>query len=165
MLAAIGNIYDNTRKVGCLFHITKNIYRHVQSIGLQETYVNDQEFRSNICMISALSFVAVEDTHDAFDTLADDCGELEQPVLDYFETYYIVELVEGNTTIQCFPIRCGTCKHTRVQHNILRTNNNLEGWNNVCWYVQGIALINLESYRSIKARIVSQSSDHGSIDC
>ena len=129
MLAAIGHIYRNSTNVGCLFHLSKNIFRHVQSLGLQETYVNNQEFRLNVRMISALSFVPVEDTHDAFNTLAEHCGEAEQPVLDYFETYYIGELRRGRYRTPMFPHSLWNM-HTRVQRNLPRTNNYLEGWHN-----------------------------------
>ena len=63
-----------------------NVFKHVQELGLQHVYLNDQRFRTNIRIIPALSFVAIEDTVAAFDQLSNHCGALEQPVLDYFET-------------------------------------------------------------------------------
>ena len=69
-----------------------NVFKRVQELGLQQVYMNDQLFRTNIRMIPAPSFVAIEVTVAAFDQLSYHCGALEQPVLDYFETYYIGEL-------------------------------------------------------------------------
>ena len=75
-------------QIGCLFHHSKNVFKHVQKLGLQQLYLNDQLFRS---MIPALSFVVIEDTFAALEKLSNHCGAL----LDYFETYYIVELRRG----------------------------------------------------------------------
>ena len=43
-------------------------------------------------MISALSFVLIADTVEAFDVLCNHAGNAEQVILDYFETNYIGEL-------------------------------------------------------------------------
>ena len=43
-------------------------------------------------MIGVLSSVSIEDTIQAFETLAAHCGNEEQAVLDYFESNYIEEL-------------------------------------------------------------------------
>ena len=62
-------------------------------------------------MIPALSFVAIEDTVAAFDQLSNHCGALEQPVLEYFETYYIGELRRGRRLSRCFHMNYGICIH------------------------------------------------------
>ena len=88
-------IYPNTNIYGCLFHLSKNIYRKVQENGLSNQYLNDQVFRTNIRMICALAFVATEDIEMCFTTLSQHCGLVEAPILDYFETNYIGELRRG----------------------------------------------------------------------
>ena len=59
-------------------------------------------------MIPALSFVDVQDTVAAFNAHSNYCGALEQPVLDYFETYYIGEHRREGIYNRCPPMRCGT---------------------------------------------------------
>ena len=65
--------------------------------------MNDEEFRTNIRMISALSFVPISDTIQAsfvpiadtiqaFDTQSNHTSNKEQTILDYFESNYIGEL-------------------------------------------------------------------------
>ena len=103
MIGAISNIYPLVPQGGCLFHLSKCVYRHVQQLGLQEMYLNDINFRTNIRLIPALSFVLIEDTVIAFDQLAAHCGNLEQPVLDYFETNYVGELRRGRRLEPLFP--------------------------------------------------------------
>ena len=73
MLGALEQIYPQTPRIVCLFHLSKNVHKHVWDLYLQQTYLNDQEFRTNIRMISALSFVAIQDTVAAFNTLPNHC--------------------------------------------------------------------------------------------
>ena len=40
-------------------------------------------------MISALSFVPIDDTIQAFDAVCNHAGNAEQVILDYFETNYV----------------------------------------------------------------------------
>ena len=42
-------------------------------------------------MIGALSFVSIADTMHAFTELSNHVVDQEQVILDYFETYYVVE--------------------------------------------------------------------------
>ena len=79
MLEVLTQIYPATPQIGCLFHLSKNVFKPVQKLQL---------FRS---MIPALSFVVIENTFAALEKLSNHCGAL----LDYFETYYIVELRRG----------------------------------------------------------------------
>ena len=64
----------------------------MQDLGLSHQYLNDAVFRTNIKLISALGFVPIANTIQAFDALSNHTGVEEQAVLDYFETNYIGEL-------------------------------------------------------------------------
>ena len=94
MIGAIG---------GCLFHLSKSIYRKVQEFGLSHQYLNDAVFRTNVKMISALSFVPIADTIRAFDASRNHAGVEEQAVLDYFETNYIGKLRRGRRFKPSYP--------------------------------------------------------------
>ena len=61
----------------------------MQELGLSYQYLNDAVFHTNVKMISALSFVPIADTIQAFDALSNHAGVEEQAVLDYFETNYM----------------------------------------------------------------------------
>ena len=39
MLSALNKMYPCITQVGCLFHLTKNVFRRVQDIGLQQNYL------------------------------------------------------------------------------------------------------------------------------
>ena len=74
MMGALDQVYYVVPQKGCLFHLSKNVYKRVQNEGMLQLYMNDEEFRTNIRMISALSFVPIADTIQAFDALSNHAG-------------------------------------------------------------------------------------------
>ena len=114
---------------GCLFHLSKNIYKHVQNEGLTQLYLNDAVFRTNIRMISAISFAPIADTIKALDELCNHVGNQEQVILDYFESTYIDEMRRGRRLPPRFPHAMWNM-NMRIQQDLPRTNNDLEGWHN-----------------------------------
>ena len=81
----------------------KTIYKRVQHEGLSQLCMNDDVFRNNIRMISALSFLPIADTIQAFDAQCNHAGNVEQVILDHFETNYIGELRRGRRLPPRFP--------------------------------------------------------------
>ena len=129
MIRAIDQVFPYSPARGCLFHLSKSVFRKVQSLGLQPLYNNDLVFRENIRMLSAISFVPTQDIVATFDELAQHCGNAEQPVLDYFETNYIGELRRGRRLPPLFQHALWNV-NTRVHDDLPRSNNHLEGWHN-----------------------------------
>ena len=120
--------YPNSNVYGCLFHLSKNVYKKVQANGLASLYLNDQVFRNNIRMICALAFVPIPDIQRSFNALCQICGNGEVPIIDYFATNYVGELPNG--------IRRPIFEHElwsvydRVVNNLPRTTPYVEGWHN-----------------------------------
>ena len=78
---------------GLLFHLLcQNVYRRVQQEGLSHLYLNDDAFRTNICMTDAINFVPIAVTIQAFEEFFNHAGNQEQVIMDYFESNYIGEL-------------------------------------------------------------------------
>ena len=92
---AVNLVYPQSQVIGCLFHLCQSVYRHVQSQGLQQQYMENEEFRTNIRMIPALAFVPLDDIIPAFEVLSQHCQGNEETLLDYFEVNYIGELRRG----------------------------------------------------------------------
>ena len=109
-------MYPGIPLKGRLFHLSQCIFRKVQELGLLPTYIADIDFRTNIRMIAAISFVSVEDVIQAFEELCLHSGDVEQEVLDYFETNYI-ELRRGRRLAPRFPHEVWTM-NTRVRDNL-----------------------------------------------
>ena len=49
--------FPNMDISGCFFHLCSNIWKKIQSLGLQVHYNNDQEFALRLRMIPALAFI------------------------------------------------------------------------------------------------------------
>ena len=80
-------------------------------------------------MIAAISFVPVEDVIQAFEELCLHSGDVEQEVLDYFETNYIGGLRRGRRLAPRSTHEVWNM-YTHVQDNLPRTNNDIEGRHN-----------------------------------
>ena len=100
---AIAQVFPQATVFGCLFHLCKSVFRHVQSANLQEQYLVDDEFRVNIRMIPALAFVPLDDIIPASEALSQHCEGNEEHILDYFEVNYIGELRRGRRRNPLFP--------------------------------------------------------------
>ena len=126
-IGAIPLVFPNATAYGCYFHLCKSVFRHVQEAGLQEQYMVDEEFRTNIRMLPSLAFVPIADIITAFEDLSQHCQHNEQVILDYFETTYIGELRRGRRRAPLFAHEFWNINQ-RVVDNLPRTTNALEGW-------------------------------------
>ena len=95
-LAAINSISANSPNAdvsGCFFNLCLNIWKKIQSLGLQVQYDNDQEFALHLQMIPGLAFIPSNDVVDAIERLTyvirNQWGDENDRALDYFEDTYI----------------------------------------------------------------------------
>lgn len=68
---AASNIFQKADLHGCFFHFGQCVWRHIQSVGLQQMYNNDDQFAWHMKHLIALAFVPVTNVIVAFETLAD----------------------------------------------------------------------------------------------
>ena len=78
---AYATVFAGANVQGCLYHLSQNIYRHVQSLGLQERYQSDAEFALQVRLVAALAFVPVADVVNSFKELQDEVQSDLTPVL------------------------------------------------------------------------------------
>lgn len=112
--AAINAIKDNFPLAdihGCHFHFSQNIWRHIQSIGLQKRYNEDEDFALQLRLLIALAFVPEDDVTKAYDEListefyASNDDQIEK-LLDYVQLTYIRAFDrKGNVKEPLFPIK------------------------------------------------------------
>ena len=103
MLTAVNQIYPGMPQAGRLSHLSNNVFRRLQDIGLKQTYLPDLLFRSNIRMIPALSFFPVQNVILIFDELCNYRAIDEHPAPDYSETKDIAELQKGQRLLPLSP--------------------------------------------------------------
>lgn len=98
-IKAVENAFPMAEIHLCLFHFGQNVWRHVQSCGLQSIYASDPDFAQNIKLLMALAFVPVDSVVAAYEELCEldffsEDSESEykdqiQTLLAYFESTYI----------------------------------------------------------------------------
>ena len=49
------HFFPNVTITGCFFHLTSNLWKRIQSIGMQQRYMEDPEFALRVRMIPALA--------------------------------------------------------------------------------------------------------------
>lgn len=91
----------------CMFHFGQNVWRHVQSCGLQGIYASDPDFAQNIKLLTALAFVPVDSVVAAYEELIqtdfyDENSESEykdqiQTLLTYYQNTYIYRIDRKGT--------------------------------------------------------------------
>ena len=68
---AIGNVMPALQISGCFYHLSSNLWRHIQRAGLQERYMTEEQFALHLRMIAAVAFVPPRNAIIAFDEAAD----------------------------------------------------------------------------------------------
>ena len=100
----------------------------MQPNGLQERYGQDADFALAVRMIPALAFVPVGDEPYYYDALENSLPEDVDPILNYFEEYYVGRLrANGQRPTPMFPIPLWNV-HNGTMLGQDRTNNAHVGW-------------------------------------
>ena len=134
-LAAINSIrhlLPGSQVSGCFFHLCSNLWKHIQSGGMQEQYIADQQFALYLRMVAALAFVPPQDVENSFvqvDRLIRNQypGDADE-FLDYFEDTYIGRYRQNAARrAPMFAIELWNM-FNRTDEELPRTNNSIEGW-------------------------------------
>jgi hypothetical protein len=125
-------VFEDIEIKGCFFHLSSNIWKHIQAAGLQERYRTNEEFALHLRMIAALAFVPPDDLVEFFDELCDTIrgtyNEEVDVILDYFEDTYIGRFRRNAPRAPpLFGIEIWNMFH-RTHQEMPRTNNHIEGW-------------------------------------
>lgn len=129
--AAMNAIQESFQEVeihGCFYHLAQNVYRKIQSEGLHERYMNDENVSLSLRMLTALAFVPVNEVAKAFEALQEDMSEELQTIYDYFEDSYIGPIRRRRRGKPTFDLEVWNV-YSRVTQDLPRTNNAVEGWN------------------------------------
>lgn len=137
--AAIISAFPHVEVRGCFFHLCQSIWRKIQDLGLRVTYTDDENTRLYCRMLAALAFLTPDAIPGHFEKLQDDLGERDLDarlgeLYDYFEDNYVGRLRRGRrrgTNPTRAPPRFAVefwSVRDRVQVDLPRTNNKLEGW-------------------------------------
>ena len=113
----------------CFFHLCQNTWKHIQNLGLVDTYKNDPAFSLFCCMLDGIAFLPVADIVPGMAYLRTIMPPAAQPLVDYFdETYVNGRIVNQRRLPPQFPPELWSV-HDETLNNYPRTNNYAEGWN------------------------------------
>ena len=73
-LNSVRQVYPNTELKGCFYHFSSNIWKHIQNLGLQNHYQDDENFVLWLRLLSTLALVPPNDVIHYFELLIDEIG-------------------------------------------------------------------------------------------
>ena len=138
--ASSSSFGPNVINRGCFYHLTQSTYRKVQSLGLTQHYLEDEDFRHFCGMMDGLAFLPFDEVHDGMAYLRTVVPDEGADLLDYFDKTYVsgsYRMLPGGDgqpmrlrrTPPLFPPELWNV-HEQTLNGDARTNNTCEGWNN-----------------------------------
>lgn len=131
---AITRAFPNSDIAGCLFHLGQSVWRKVTNEGLKGRYINEENFRILIKMMTCTAFLPVDDVVVGFQAIREleNYDEELDIIFDYFEDNYIGRPLANNRRRNRrrkpkFSISLWNV-FSRFQTDLPRTNNAVEGW-------------------------------------
>jgi hypothetical protein len=126
-LNACAAVFPAARLTGCLFHLGQSLWRRVQEEQLTATYRDDEDFRLNVKMLLALSFVPCPNVVGAFENLVATFDDIMTPMVDYWEDNYVGRMRRNRRGNPRFPIVLWNV-YDRLADGLPRTNNSVKAW-------------------------------------
>ena len=124
---AFSSVFVGTQISGCFFHLAQCIWRKIQTLHLTQIYVSDERIRRHCKMLVALAFVPADDVCDVFESLQDVMPPELEELTNYFEDTWIGRPFRRRRRDAVFKPELWSV-FDRVQGDLPKTNNSLEGW-------------------------------------
>ena len=113
---AIPEVFGDVKILGCNFHWGQAVWRHVQQLGLQVSYNNDEGTRKFIRKVLALPYLPHEHIPEMYTRLRQDVESAElESLMDYVNNTWMESEMWPPQTWSIFG-------------QSVRTNNDVEGW-------------------------------------
>ena len=127
-LQAATDVFPTATVNGCFYHLRQNILRKIQTEGLQMLHRTNAEIDLQARMLAATAFVPLADVEMAFEALQEYALDEMEPIMNYFEDTYIGRPRRRNG--RCDPMfpHIMWNMHDRIEEDLPRTNNHVEGW-------------------------------------
>lgn len=143
-IRACKSAFPNAKHKCCYFHLSQNIWKHIQKEGLSKKYISDSNFAHQMRHLAALAFLDPTEIPSAFEIVREQIIPKEaEKVVDWFSEYYVDGFYKRATN----PKEVSTLKLTLkksaprfppqtwsvldcVNAGIPTTQNNIENWHN-----------------------------------
>uniref|UniRef100_A0A915ER19 MULE transposase domain-containing protein n=1 Tax=Ditylenchus dipsaci TaxID=166011 RepID=A0A915ER19_9BILA len=115
VISALEVVFPESDVWGCFFHLVQNMIKKLNVAGLKGRYETEPDFAVKCRMITAMAFVKPEDLMPVFAELEELLPEELDPILDWFQTYYIGFVNRrGNMVVPMLLILFGTFTNARL---------------------------------------------------
>ncbi|CAF2997181.1 unnamed protein product [Rotaria sp. Silwood2] len=132
---------------GCFFHLKKALWKKIQSLGLQQKFVDNREIRHNLKDFACLSLIPETFVVEEFERIQEESSDEINDFIDYFEDNYVGRRIRNDRRrTPRFQIKFWNC-YSRLQQRLPRSNNSSEGWHHA---LNNSARANPSIYESIK---------------
>lgn len=141
-IRASESAFPNAKHKCCFFHLSQNIWKHIQMEGLSKKYISNSEFAHQMRHLAALAYLDPMEIPSAFEMIREQIIPQEtSKVTDWFSEYYVDGLYKRETNQKMMPALKLKLKRSLprfpprlwsvldcVTADIPTTQNNIENW-------------------------------------
>ncbi|KAL0852128.1 hypothetical protein ABMA28_000365 [Loxostege sticticalis] len=103
-IRASESAFPNAKHKCCFFHLSQNIWKHIQMEGLSKKYISNSEFAHQMRHLAALVYLDPMEIPSAFEMIREQIIPQEtSKVTDWFSEYYIDGLYKRETNQKMMP--------------------------------------------------------------
>ncbi|CAF3455161.1 unnamed protein product [Rotaria sp. Silwood1] len=118
----------------CFFHFKQNLWRQIQTLGLQQLFVENNDVRHLLKKFGCLALIPEQFVIAEFEKLQTDSPDSINDFIDYYEDNYIGRPIRNNRRrTPRFSISMWNI-YARLDQQLPRTNNSSEGWHRAIQY-------------------------------
>ncbi|CAF1264599.1 unnamed protein product [Adineta steineri] len=134
---AFNVIYPQCEILGCFFHFKKCIWKHICELHLKNEFLENQNNRRTMKNLTALAFVPPNNVIEEFARIKENASDILDDLILYFEDNFIGRIMTRNRRKNPrYNINMWNC-FERINEDLPRTNNAIEGWHNAFHNVVG----------------------------
>lgn len=128
---AVASVFPDASRRGCFFHLAKNMWKHIQKLGLTSAYGKSVKCQMAFRQVQALAFLEHQEVAQGFAAICASAPNCMKPFFDYFEKTYILGKLKSNGRRgkPRFAPEFWSVKN-RTENDLPRTSNAVEGWHN-----------------------------------
>ncbi|XP_062565147.1 uncharacterized protein LOC134227577 [Armigeres subalbatus] len=128
---AVTSIFPDASKRGCNFHLAKNMWKHIQKLGLVSTYNKSIKCHMAFRQTEVLAFLQSQEVEQGLAAIRASSPISMKPFFDYFEKTYVLGKLKPNGRRgkpRFAPAFWSVAAST--EDGLPRTSNAVEGWHN-----------------------------------
>ena len=130
-IKAVASVFPDASRRGCYFHLAKNMWKHIQKLGLANSYAKSVKCQMAFRQTEALAFLDPQEVDQGLAAIRASAPNTMKPFFDYFEKTYVLGKMKssGRRGKPRFAPEFWSVKSS-TENDMPRTSNAVEGWHN-----------------------------------